>query len=424
MSDFEVLDVISTKGKKNNIRILKARYSSTQETVCLKTFKSHKFSVVQEALHEAKILMSASLHHQNICQMHDCFIEQIQEYFRFGIVMQHFDLGDLEDEIKRRKRFHRPWSEDELFKIFSGLIDALSVLQKNKICHRDLKPQNIFMQNQNHFKIGDFGLSKKETIGKRSLSKTLVGTPIYFSPLCAKAYLQYELCGGDIRVKHDMYKSDVFSLGLTFLRMASLSSIRGLNCSNSDVIKAKISDLGYGDNLRGLIFQMLQLDELRRPDFVALKIVQNEINSALLTIQPDFICSEIFEEFDDVLENAKKELNEFENKKEIEKSLKVNREMWELDTVESMDEKDYAEFAEIKMFEEENFDLFKVSTKTITASGSFGGYGPDIAGDEEGWVKPMSQDSHLESELYTNEDCKAMLGYKMQGVLNTRISKS
>ena len=205
MSDFEVLDVISTKGKKNNIRILKAKLLSTDEIVCLKTFKSHKFSAVQEALHEAKILMSASAHHQNICKMHDCFIEQLQEHFRFGIVMQHFDLGDLEDEIKRRKRANRPWREQELTEIFLGILDALSVLQKNQICHRDLKPQNIFMQSSLHYKIGDFGLSKKEGLGRLSLSKSLVGTPIYFSPLCARAYLQYELLGGEVKVKHNMY---------------------------------------------------------------------------------------------------------------------------------------------------------------------------------------------------------------------------
>lgn len=336
MSDFEVLDVISTKGKKNNIRILKAQIPSNNEIVCLKTFKSHKFSQVQEALHEAKILMSASQTHQNICKMHDCFIEQVQDYFRFGIVMQHFDLGDLEDEIKRRKRAGRPWSEKELSEVFVSLIDALNVLQKNQICHRDLKPQNIFMQSSNHFKIGDFGLSKKEGLGKASLSKTLVGTPIYFSPICAKAYLQYELIGGDVRVNHNMYKSDVFSLGLTFLRMASLSSIRGLNCSTQDTIIQKINNLAYGSEVRGLLYHMLQLEEIQRPDFLALPVINKELCSLMLIIQPDFIIPESLEVPEDApMINEADEI--FQELKEICGKLENDHEIWEMETIGSLD---------------------------------------------------------------------------------------
>lgn len=353
MSDFEVLDVISTKGKKNNIRILKAKLASNNEIVCLKTFKSHKFSVVQEALHEAKILMSASMHHQNICKMHDCFIEQVQDHFRFGIIMQHFDLGDLEDEIKRRKRANRPWNDQELSEVFIGVLEALNVLQKNQICHRDLKPQNIFMQSENHFKIGDFGLSRKEGLGKVSLSKTLVGTPIYFSPLCAKAYLQYELLGGDVKVRHNMYKSDVFSLGLTFLRMASLTSIRGLNCSSQDVIMERINALSYGEQVRGMLFHMLQLEEVQRPDFTVLPVIYQELHRVVLHVQPDFIErddekdeEEGYDVIQDVGEIKKvweiEKIFEEEEEREDFKDWKINdiHEIWELETIGSLYESD------------------------------------------------------------------------------------
>lgn len=340
LSDFEILDVISTKGKKNNIRVLKARYIHNNEIVCLKTFNSHKFSLVQEALHEAKLLMSASNHHQNICKMNDCFIEQVQDHFRFGIVMQHFDLGDLEDEIKRRKRTNRPWTEQELYEAFISLVEALCVLQKNQICHRDLKPQNIFVQGSNYYKIGDFGLSKKEGMGK-SMSKTLVGTPIYFSPLCAKAYLHNELCGGDIRVNHNMYKSDVFSLGLTFLRMASLTSIRGLNCGPQTNIGQRIMGLAYGESVRGVIYHMLQLEENSRPDFISLSIIAQELNAAILTIQPDFIVEDMQDIEDVYIENNIEEPcdnNKQVSEVEFDNCCEVNAEIWDCETVGSLEE--------------------------------------------------------------------------------------
>ena len=118
-NDFSVLDVISTKGKYNNVRILKAKLNSgkiqNSDTVCLKTFTSQKYSLVQEALREAKLLLSASMCHESIVKMYDCFTEQIQGSFCFGIVMEHFELGDLEDEIKRRKRANHRWRDEDLW---------------------------------------------------------------------------------------------------------------------------------------------------------------------------------------------------------------------------------------------------------------------------------------------------------------------
>jgi serine/threonine protein kinase len=280
-NDFSVLDVISTKGKYNNVRILKAKLNSgkiqNSDTVCLKTFTSQKYSLVQEALREAKLLLSASMCHESIVKMYDCFTEQIQGSFCFGIVMEHFELGDLEDEIKRRKRANHRWREKDLWEIFRCLIEALESLQSRKICHRDIKPQNIFMDDQNVYKIGDFGVSKSEIMDSSS-HKTLVGTPIYFSPLCAKAFLNYEIFGNST-VKHDMYKSDVFSLGLTFLRMATLQSIRGINASPQDAVNARINTLSYSNSLQKLLWHMLQINEDSRPDFVGLSRIMFDIKS-------------------------------------------------------------------------------------------------------------------------------------------------
>ena len=350
-SDFEILDVISIKGKKNTTKILKARKSKTGEIVCLKTFKSHKFSVVQEALHEAKVLMTASKAHPNICEMQDCFVEQIHDFYRFGIVMQHFDHGDLEDEIKKRKRANRPWTENELKKLFEGLLDALSILQKNKICHRDLKPQNIFVQSEDLYKIGDFGLSKKEEFGRLNSSRSLVGTPIYFSPLCAQAYMRHQI-GGDMRVNHNMYKSDVFSLGLTFLRMATLSSIRGLNCLPQGSIESRIAGLEYGSNIRGLIHYMLRVDEQIRPDFIALPIIHQELNSIFLSIQPEFILEENYDLYN--IESAKNKEENFRKEEENKEVCKSSYKDWDYETLDSFGL--YSEES-VKVFEVEEFNI-------------------------------------------------------------------
>jgi len=63
---------------------------------------------------------------------------------------------------------------------------------------RDLKVQNIFLNQRNQIKMGDFGIARRleHTMEK---AHTLVGTPFYLSP---------ELC----RQQPYDYKSDVWSL--------------------------------------------------------------------------------------------------------------------------------------------------------------------------------------------------------------------
>lgn len=271
-SDYEVLDVISTKGKKNCVRLLKARLlkplNEGNDSVCVKTFTSPKYSMVREALSEAQTLLEASVQHPSICKMHDCYTEILPDRnYSFGIVMEYFERGDLEDLIQYRKYHCERWSEVGLLSLFEQLVDALEVLQSRKICHRDIKPQNIFVATDTLLKIGDFGVSRKE-VCEGSSQRTLVGTPIYFSPLCAKAFFSGEIYQGGVH--HNMYKSDVFSLGLTFLRMATLKNVRGLNAGAQDNIDLRIGQLAYSPQLQLLLRTMLTIEERNRPDFIQL----------------------------------------------------------------------------------------------------------------------------------------------------------
>ena len=50
-----------------------------------------------------------------------------------------------------------------------------------KILHRDIKPNNIFLDREYNVKLGDFGLSR--VMGQESqYAYTHVGTPYYMSP--------------------------------------------------------------------------------------------------------------------------------------------------------------------------------------------------------------------------------------------------
>lgn len=70
--------------------------------------------------------------------------------------------------------------ESSIINLGIDLCKALEVCQKNKIIHRDIKPQNIFISENGDFKLGDFGVAK--TIEKTTGELSKKGTYSYMAP--------------------------------------------------------------------------------------------------------------------------------------------------------------------------------------------------------------------------------------------------
>ena len=50
-------------------------------------------------------------------------------------------------------------NRDRIFRMFREMVDGIHHIHAAGMIHRDLKPVNIFLDNHNHVKIGDFGLA-------------------------------------------------------------------------------------------------------------------------------------------------------------------------------------------------------------------------------------------------------------------------
>ena len=199
------------------------------------------------------------------------------DYFNYYELME-MGERDLENEINRRRNTNSYYTEKELFNMASQLITTLALLQKNHITHRDIKPQNILIVN-GHYKLCDFGeirIMKREGV----VVQRIRGSELYMSPI-----LFYGLRENMIQVKHNTYKSDVFSLGMCLLYAATMyfnctDEIREIIDMNEiKMILNKYLGDRYSNKFISLIHLMLQVEEQHRPDFIQL---EEKLNNLLI----------------------------------------------------------------------------------------------------------------------------------------------
>ena len=177
---------------------------------------------------------------------------------------------DWEQEIEIRRKKGLYYSEKEIFNITKQLVQTLSLLQKNNITHRDIKHQNILIANGT-YKLCDFG-ELRIMKGQGLVIQRIRGSELFMSPI-----LFYGLRANLIQVKHNTYKSDVFSLGMCLLYAATMhfsgtDEIREMiDMKQIRITLEKYLKERYSNKFISLLCLMLETDEDLRPDFEQLE---------------------------------------------------------------------------------------------------------------------------------------------------------
>ena len=158
---------------------------------------------------------AAALNHPNICAIYD--INEFEE--QCFIVMEFIEGKTLRESIGQL-------SEKRIIETILQIATGLSVAHEKGIIHRDIKPDNIILNDEDHIKIMDFGLAKRKGITKLTLSSsTLLGTLSYTSPENIKGFeldartdiwslgvLLYELLTGSLPFKADYESALMYSI--------------------------------------------------------------------------------------------------------------------------------------------------------------------------------------------------------------------
>ena len=172
--------------------------------------------------------------------------------------MDYAEKGDLFTEIKKKREAGRFFTEAQIIKWTCQMILALNYMHnKMHILHRDLKPQNIFLDAQDNVQIGDMGISKIMS-NTQDLAKTTIGTPYYLSP---------EM----VNNQPYSWKSDIWSLGCLLWEMGMLTPLFG-KASNLAQLMIKIATANlppmphrFSAPLKHVCQVMLAKDPKRRP---------------------------------------------------------------------------------------------------------------------------------------------------------------
>jgi len=96
---------------------------------------------------------------------------------RLCFVMEYVNGGELFFHLSRERQF----SEDRTMFYGAEIISAIAYLHSRGIIYRDLKLENLLLDEDGHIKIADFGLCK-EDIQWGKTTKTFCGTPEYLAP--------------------------------------------------------------------------------------------------------------------------------------------------------------------------------------------------------------------------------------------------
>eukprot|EP01029_Cantina_marsupialis_P028299 TRINITY_DN775991_c0_g1_i1.p1 TRINITY_DN775991_c0_g1~~TRINITY_DN775991_c0_g1_i1.p1 ORF type:complete len:599 (+),score=185.57 TRINITY_DN775991_c0_g1_i1:93-1889(+) len=172
LEDFELLKVI---GKGSFGKVVLVRQKQNGEVYAMKMLnKSVVFEKKQVEHTKTERRILGCTDHPFVVRMHYAFQSKSKLYF----VLDYCAGGELFFHLGRLGKFR----EDLACFYTAELALALSHLHAMGVVYRDLKPENVLLDDKGHIRLADFGLSKQGIKDSTRGTKSFCGTPEYLAP--------------------------------------------------------------------------------------------------------------------------------------------------------------------------------------------------------------------------------------------------
>ena len=162
----------------------------TNEKVAIKIFDKGKIKSSKESQYiEREISILKKLYHYNTIKLFN--IIQNNDYI--FLIQEYIPGKELLNYIEKNDNL----SEKDICKIYQQLISGIEYMHEIGIAHRDLKLENILLNNKKDIKIIDFGLSNSYDKNSDELLHSSCGSPCYAAPEMIKG-IEYRGINTDI----------------------------------------------------------------------------------------------------------------------------------------------------------------------------------------------------------------------------------
>ncbi|KAK5645786.1 hypothetical protein RI129_004250 [Pyrocoelia pectoralis] len=225
-----------------------------------------------------EISIHKSLSHKHVVGFYGFFEDSLNVY----IVLELCRRRSMMELHKRRMTLTEPETRFYMRQILNGV----HYLHNNKIIHRDLKLGNLFLNDDLHVKIGDFGLAARIAF-EGETKKTLCGTPNYIAP---------EI----LNKKGHSFEVDIWSVGCIMYTLLLGKPPFETNSLKETYNRIKKCHYKLTANIsqpaRQMIMTMLQSDPKSRPkvqqlllhEFLITGYIPTSLPASSLTMAPRF----------------------------------------------------------------------------------------------------------------------------------------
>ncbi|MFH1314510.1 MAG: tetratricopeptide repeat protein [Candidatus Eisenbacteria bacterium] len=193
---YEILDVI---GKGGMGWVYKAKDREIDRVVALKVIRQELAgdeTIIKRFKDE--IILARKVTHKNVLRIYDIAEAEGVKFMSMPFI----EGKDLKTIITEQG----PLDIDETVRIASQVLEALKSAHDAGVIHRDLKPQNIMIDQEGTVCVADFGIAKSADAGGMTVTGQIIGTPEYMSPEQAEG-------------KEVDYRTDLYSFGLVLYEM-------------------------------------------------------------------------------------------------------------------------------------------------------------------------------------------------------------
>jgi serine/threonine protein kinase len=197
--------------------VFQAQHKGSKEMFALKLIRCQRLEQIGQAFQE--VILPTKAKAGNIIRVHHYFLKEAPDprcKYQLGIIME---LGacSLDDFIARARVARTRISSRHLEHLVYSLVETLAALEAEKLYHRDIKPGNVILCGEHGLdpKLADFGIS---TLLEHEFDSRKAGSLDYAAPR-----LRPLLENPKKKGVYSVPKSDVYSLGMTILEVASMA---------------------------------------------------------------------------------------------------------------------------------------------------------------------------------------------------------